>query len=60
MLDSKTEVILALDVESRAKAEKILVATGAKLKWVKIGLQTYLRDGPNFLDEVASSGKEIF
>jgi orotidine-5'-phosphate decarboxylase len=60
MLDSKTEVILALDVESRAKAEKILVATGAKLKWVKIGLQTYLRDGPNFLHEVASSGKEIF
>ena len=60
MLDSKTEVILALDVESRAKAEKILVATGAKLKWVKIGLQTYLRDGPNFLHEVASSGKQIF
>ena len=60
MLDSKTEVILALDVESRAKAEKILVATGAKLKWVKIGLQTYLRDGPNFLHEIASSGKEIF
>ena len=60
MLDSKTEVILALDVESRAKAEKILVATGAKLKWVKIGLQTYLRDGPNFLYEIASSGKNIF
>ena len=60
MVDSKTEVILALDVESRAKAEKILIAVGSKLNWVKIGLQTYLRDGPNFLHEVASSGKEIF
>ena len=60
MVDSKTEVILALDVESRAKAEKILISTGSKLNWVKIGLQTYLRDGPNFLHEIASSGKEIF
>ena len=60
MDDSKTKVILALDVESRTKAESILEATGENLQWVKIGLQTYLRDGPEFLHDVASSGKSIF
>jgi orotidine-5'-phosphate decarboxylase len=60
MVDSKTQVILALDVESRPKAESILEATGDKLQWVKIGLQTYLRDGPEFLRDVAASGKSIF
>jgi orotidine-5'-phosphate decarboxylase len=60
MNDSKTEVILALDVESRAKAEAILKATGERLQWVKIGLQTYLRDGPEFIHDVAASGKSIF
>ena len=60
MVDLKTEVILALDVESRPKAEEILDATGENLKWVKIGLQTYLRDGPNFLIDVAKTGRKIF
>ncbi|MEJ6621832.1 MAG: orotidine-5'-phosphate decarboxylase [Opitutae bacterium] len=60
MKDSKTEVILALDVESRAKAEVLLEATGERLQWVKIGLQTYLRDGPEFIHDVAASGKSIF
>ena len=60
MTNSKTEVILALDVESRAKAEHILEKTGDDLKWVKIGLQTYLRDGDSFLKDVSASGKSIF
>ena len=60
MADTKTEVILALDVESRTKAEAVLEAVGDKLDWVKIGLQTYLRDGPDFLYDIASSGKSIF
>ena len=45
MSNPKTEIILALDAESRTKAEEILDKTGEELKWVKIGLQTYLRDG---------------
>lgn len=60
MDDSKTKVILALDIESRTKAESILEATGESLQWVKIGLQTYLRDGPEFLHDIASIGKSIF
>ena len=60
MTNSKTEVILALAVESRTKAEHILEKTGDDLKWVKIGLQTYLRDGDSFLKDVSASGKSIF
>lgn len=53
-------VILALDVEDKNKARAILQATGDQLDWVKIGLQTYLRDGPDFVREVADSGKRVF
>ena len=60
MSNPKTEIILALDVESRTKAEEILDKTGEELKWVKIGLQTYLRDGKSFIHDIASSGKSIF
>jgi orotidine-5'-phosphate decarboxylase len=58
---SKTpEVILALDVDNRQEAQKILHATGEKLKWVKVGLQSYLRDGPDLVHTIADSGKKVF
>ena len=60
MHDMVPSVILALDVEDKNKARAILQATGDKLEWVKIGLQTYLRDGPDFVREVADSGKRVF
>ena len=58
--NSTPEIILALDVESRAKATTILQETGDQLKWVKVGLQSYLRDGPDLLREIAEMGKRIF
>ena len=60
MSNSPPEIILALDVESRSKARSILKATGEQLKWVKVGLQSYLRDGPDLLSEIAGLGKQIF
>ena len=54
------DVILALDVESRKRAELLLDAVGEELNWVKIGLQTYLRDGPDFVRELHSRGKKVF
>ena len=54
------EIILALDVESRSTARSILKATGEQLKWVKVGLQSYLRDGPDLISEIAGMGKRIF
>ena len=58
--NSPPEIILALDVESRSKARSILKATGEQLKWVKVGLQSHLRDGPDLLSEIAGMGKRIF
>ena len=60
MHDMIPSVILALDVEEKDRARAILEATGDRLEWVKIGLQTYLRDGPDFVREVADSGKNVF
>ena len=57
---NETEVILALDLESRDRAETVIAATGDQLVWVKIGLQTYLRDGPNFIRDLEAEGKKIF
>ena len=57
---STTEVILALDVESRNRAESLIEATGDELLWIKIGLQSYLRDGPEFIHDIAARGKKIF
>ena len=60
MTKKKTEVILALDVETQEQAKIILDQTGEKLSWIKIGLQTYLRDGPDFIRFLADGGKRIF
>ncbi|MEC8043121.1 MAG: orotidine-5'-phosphate decarboxylase [Verrucomicrobiota bacterium] len=60
MTKKKTEVILALDVETQEQAKIILDQTGEKLSWIKIGLQTYLRDGPDFIRSLADDGKRIF
>ena len=54
------EIILALDVDNREQAEKILQATGNKLEWVKVGLQSYLRDGSDLVRAIADSGKQVF
>jgi len=58
--NSKTEVILALDVENRAEADSILDQVGSQLKWVKIGLQSYLRDGPGIIDRCVQKGMHVF
>ena len=57
---TNTEVILALDVESRQKAMAVLAEVGSGLKWVKVGLQSFLRDGPDFVQELADTGYDVF
>ena len=55
-----TEVILALDVKSRSRAETVIETAGNDLLWIKIGLQSYLRDGPGFIRDLAAQGKKVF
>jgi orotidine-5'-phosphate decarboxylase len=54
------DVILALDVPSRAEAEAFLTRIGPDLRWVKIGLQMFLREGPEIVDAIARRGPKIF
>ena len=56
----KSEIILALDVENRQRAMEVLAEVGDGLQWVKIGLQSYLRDGSDFIRELADEGYGVF
>ena len=57
---SKTEVILALDVETQDQANVILDQVGDQLTWVKIGLQSYLRDGYEIIKQCMEREKKVF
>lgn len=54
------EVILALDVPSRAEAEAFLDRMGGDLRWVKVGLQLFVREGPGLVDALAQRGHKVF
>jgi orotidine-5'-phosphate decarboxylase len=56
----KAEIILALDVETRQQAQDVLTEIGEGLRWVKVGLQSFLRDGCDFIRELADGGYEVF
>lgn len=60
MSNTKTEVILALDVDSREQANTILDQVGSQLSWVKVGLQSYLRDGPGIIDQCIQKEVNVF
>lgn len=60
MNESSPEIILALDLEDRQQIKNILQKTGERLSWVKVGLQSFLRDGTPLIHELADSGKKVF
>lgn len=54
------DLILALDVPTREDAAPILRQLRGQLRWVKIGLQMFTANGPNYVREVAGMGFNIF
>ena len=60
MSDSSPDIILALDFENREQINQVLQKTGDRLNWVKVGLQSFLREGKALVHELADSGKNIF
>jgi orotidine-5'-phosphate decarboxylase len=60
MSDSSPDIILALDLENREQINQVLQKTGDRLNWVKVGLQSFLREGKALVHELADSGKNIF
>jgi len=54
------DLILALDVPTRADAAPILRSLRGSLRWVKIGLQMFTACGPDCVREVADQGFQVF
>jgi orotidine-5'-phosphate decarboxylase len=54
------ELILALDVPTRADAALILRSLRGSIRWVKIGLQMFTASGPDWVREVAGHGFQVF
>lgn len=55
-----TDLILALDVPDADSTWAMLDQVGDSLRWVKVGLQLFLRYGPSFVDQVAARGYRVF
>ena len=57
---AKTELIVALDVDSLTQAEEIVDEIGPQVEWYKIGKQIFTREGKNCLEMLKSKGKKVF
>lgn len=60
VLNSRTRVILALDVPIEAQARTIVDALGDAVQHYKIGLQLLTAAGPALMRELVGAGREIF
>ena len=54
------DLILALDVPTRADAAPLLRSLRGSLRWVKIGLQMFTACGPDCVRDVADQGFQVF
>ena len=57
---NKTELIVALDVDSVTQAEALVDEIGSDVLWYKIGKQLFTREGVAALKMLKSKGKKIF
>ena len=57
---NKTELIVALDVDSVVQAESLVDEIGPDVLWYKIGKQLFTREGVAALKMLKSKGKKIF
>lgn len=55
-----SEIIIALDFDSREKALKFVRKIPAKGIWVKVGLELFIRSGPGIVEELKNMGLKVF
>ena len=60
MTDSRSRLIVALDVSSAAAAEKIVAAVGDSARIYKVGMQLYTAMGPQIVRQLVGSGRQVF
>ncbi len=56
----RTELILALDLDSGEKAREFIKPLKGLIKWVKIGSQLFVSQGPAIIEAIKSEGYRIF
>jgi orotidine-5'-phosphate decarboxylase len=59
-MDPRQKLIVALDVSTAAAARKIVAAVGDSAVTYKVGLQLYTVEGSKIVQELISSGRQVF
>src|SRR5512139_3067871 len=58
--NAKNKVIVALDVDSAAKADELIAELAGVVGAFKIGLQLFTAAGPDYVRRVAEKGVDVF
>jgi orotidine-5'-phosphate decarboxylase len=56
----KTELILALDMDNADRARQFVGTLRGLVKWIKIGSQLFVSQGPSIIESIKSDGYKIF
>ena len=59
-MDMASSVIVALDMESRQDALRLVQALGPQADFYKIGLQMLTLEGPAIVRDLVEMGKQVF
>ena len=54
------ELVVALDFDDANEAMKIADALQGKVKWVKIGLELFISEGPRFIQSMNALKYKVF
>jgi len=57
---ARDQLIVALDVSSRAQAQKVVSSLGDSASFYKVGMQLYPADGPSVVRDLVGSGRRVF
>lgn len=57
---NRTEMIIALDVDTPGAAQNLVTAIGDDVRWYKIGKQLFTRSGPDIVRQLKERGKKVF
>jgi orotidine-5'-phosphate decarboxylase len=60
MLDPRERLIIALDVDTAAAAQKMVAAVGESASIYKVGKQLFTAEGPRVVRELVASGRKVF
>ena len=59
-MSGRTELIVALDVDSPEEARRLVLTLGETVRWYKVGKQLFTRHGPRVVELLKDAGKQVF